>query len=194
MAFHGYTLQDLVVLHCRRSQAQAELDTRNARYRLPNPGRLSAASRPSEEDDEGAAENRKLRERLERAERVVGKFVAQTIQPAVQRARSTPLKGWVGHPSKADAYRLHYLEYGILLKARVSTTTPLVKGWVGLPSEADASKLGHPKINCSFQAAQSSHTHTLPLPPHNSSGFSKGACFHDHQAVDHPGGQDPNNH
>ena len=86
----------------RRSQAQAALDARNARYRLVGPGKLAAVQQPSPSgsDDEDDGKDKRLRERLERAERLVGKFVAQTIQPAVQRARSTPLKGWVSlrHP------------------------------------------------------------------------------------------------
>ena len=83
----------------RRSQAQAALDARNARYRLVGPGKLAAPQQQQQSssgsDDEEEGKDKRLRERLERAERLVGKFVAQTIQPAVQRARSTPFKGWV---------------------------------------------------------------------------------------------------
>ncbi|KAK9821246.1 hypothetical protein WJX74_000565 [Apatococcus lobatus] len=89
-----------------RSQAQAALDARNARYRLVGPGKLAALQQQSSSgsDDEEEGKDKRLRERLERAERLVGKFVAQTIQPAVQRARSTPLKGWVGFAKDGASY------------------------------------------------------------------------------------------
>ena len=119
----GLKRSDANLLACRRSQAQAALDARNARYRLAGPGKLAALQQQQQSssgsDDEEEGKDKRLRERLERAERIVGKFVAQTIQPAVQRARSTPLKGWV-RTSLPD-----YFTCPIFWEQSASTHTPL---------------------------------------------------------------------
>lgn len=77
-----------------RAQAQAAVDTRNARYRtyvawLPMDGYVS--------DEAGTTmpyeQRRGLSERLTEAERVAEQFVSKRLQPAVQRVRETSPEG-----------------------------------------------------------------------------------------------------
>ncbi|KAL0029741.1 hypothetical protein WJX79_006839 [Trebouxia sp. C0005] len=61
--------------------AQAALDARNARFR-----NVASKSRDLDDDDSS--------NRVEKAEKRVGEFVARRLSPAVQRVRKTPVRRW----------------------------------------------------------------------------------------------------
>ena len=66
---------------CRHAAAQAALDARNARFR-----NVASKSRDLDDDDSS--------NRVEKAEKRVGEFVARRLSPAVQRVRKTPVRRW----------------------------------------------------------------------------------------------------
>lgn len=66
---------------CRHAAAQAALDARNARFRG-----VATKSRDLDDDDSS--------NRVEKAEKRVGEFVARRLSPAVQRVRKTPVRRW----------------------------------------------------------------------------------------------------
>jgi hypothetical protein len=85
------------------AQAQAALDARNARYRVPGTPLTAEAAASGNDSDGGAPEGgylpaeqrRGLGERLEEAERVAERFVARRLQPAVARVRETSPEGLI---------------------------------------------------------------------------------------------------
>ncbi|KAL3132082.1 hypothetical protein ABBQ32_008692 [Trebouxia sp. C0010 RCD-2024] len=71
--------------------AQAALDARNARFR-------NVSSRSRDLDDEDSSN------RVEKAEKRVGEFVARRLSPAVQRVRKTPVRRWLSGVRSGAGY------------------------------------------------------------------------------------------
>lgn len=76
---------------CRYSAAQVALDARNARFR-------NVTSRSRDLDDEEPSN------RVEKAEKRVGEFVARRLSPAVQRVRKTPVRRWFSGVKSGAGY------------------------------------------------------------------------------------------
>lgn len=76
---------------CRYSAAQVALDARNARFR-------NVTSKSRDLDDEEPSN------RVEKAEKRVGEFVARRLSPAVQRVRKTPVRRWFSGVKSGAGY------------------------------------------------------------------------------------------
>lgn len=76
---------------CRHAAAQAALDARNARFR-----NVASKSRDLDDDDSS--------NRVEKAEKRVGEFVARRLSPAVQRVRKTPVRRWLSGVRSGAGY------------------------------------------------------------------------------------------
>lgn len=75
----------------RHIAAQAAVDARNARFR-------NVATRSRDLDDEDSSN------RVEKAEKRVGEFVARRLSPAVQRVRKTPVRRWLSGVRSGAGY------------------------------------------------------------------------------------------